>query len=157
LHFKECDFVQIINNCVINLNALLNKRQQEIYLEDLPEKLIVNVDELKIERVVINLLSNAIKFTPIKGKITIKLDEIGNNVEFSVCDTGIGIKKADIKKLFKKFSRIHNGNSDKINSEGTGLGLYISKGIMELHGGKIWVESKGKNQGSTFIVRLPLN
>ena len=157
LHFKECNFVQIIKDCVITLNGLINKREQEVNLEVLPEKVILNIDEIKIERVVTNLLSNAIKFTPFKGKITIKLEEKDKYVELSVCDTGIGINKADIKKLFKKFSRIHNDNTDKINSEGTGLGLYISKGIIELHGGKIWAESKGKNKGATFFVRLPSN
>jgi len=157
LHFQECDFVQIINNCVISLNALLNKREQELILEDFPEKFIVNIDEIKIERVIINLISNAIKFTPIKGKITIRLKQKDNCIEFSICDTGIGIRKADINKLFKKFSRVQNGNTDKIDSEGTGLGLYISKGIIELHGGKIWAQSKGKNQGSTFCIQLPLN
>lgn len=157
LHFQECDYVQIINNCVVALNALINKREQEIVLDGFPEKLTVNIDEIKIERVVINLISNAIKFTPIKGKITIKLEEKETHVEFSIRDTGIGIKKSDIGKLFKKFSRIHNNNTNTIDSEGTGLGLYISKGIIELHGGKIWAESKGKNQGSTFFVKLPLN
>ena len=156
LHFQKCDFVQIINNCVVALNALLNKREQELFLENVPEKLEVNVDEIKIERVLINLISNAIKFTPVKGKITIVLKEKGNCIEFSICDTGIGINKSDMGKLFKKFSRIHNGNINTIDSEGTGLGLYLSKGIIELHGGKIWAESKGKNKGSTFFVRLPM-
>jgi PAS domain S-box-containing protein len=155
LHFQECDFVQIINNCVVALNALLNKREQELILKNIPEKLIVTVDEIKIERVLINLISNAIKFTPVKGKITIKLEEKENCIEFSICDTGIGIKKSDMDKLFKKFSRIHNGNISTIDSEGTGLGLYLSKGIIELHGGKIWAESKGKNKGSTFFIRVP--
>ena len=80
LHFQECDFVQIIKNCVIALNALLNKREQEITLKNFPEKLIANIDEIKIERVVINLISNAIKFTPVKGKITLKLEEKENYI-----------------------------------------------------------------------------
>jgi Amt family ammonium transporter len=157
LHFQECDFVQIINNCVIALNGLLNKREQELNLESIPEKLLMNVDEIKIERVLINLISNAIKFTPVKGRITINLREEENYVEFSICDTGIGILQSNIDKLFKKFSRIHNGNISAIDSEGTGLGLYLSKGIIELHGGKIWAESKGINKGSTFFIKLPLN
>jgi len=156
LHFQECDLVQIINDCILALNALLNKRGQELILENIPEKVLISIDKIKIERVLINLISNAIKFTPVKGKITITLEEKENYIEFSICDTGIGIKKSDMNKLFKKFSRIHNGNISTIDSEGTGLGLYLSKGIIELHGGKIWAESKGKNKGSTFFIKLPL-
>ena len=156
IHFEECDLVKIINNCVIALNGLLSKRKQELILQDFPDALIMKIDKIKIERVVTNLLSNAIKFTPVKGIITINLDVKENVVEFSISDTGIGIKGADISKLFKKFSRIHNSNTSKIDSEGTGLGLYISKELIELHGGKIWVESKGKNRGSTFYFTLPM-
>ena len=73
----------------------------------------------------------------------------------SVRDEGIGLTDQEINKLFQKFSRIHR-EGVQIKTEGTGLGLYISKKIVELHRGQIWAESKGRNKGSTFYITLPL-
>jgi len=124
---------------------------------DLPKKLYLWIDGDKIEQIIANLLSNAINYTPVKGNIWIKLEEIEDFIEISIKDTGIGLTKSEIKKLFIKFSRIERGLEEKkdIVLKGTGLGLYISKGIVELYDGKIWAESTGRNKGSTFIVRLP--
>ena len=116
----------------------------------------VLVDRIKIEQVITNLLSNAIKYTPPKGEIYVKIYEENQWANISIKDNGIGLTKKEMKKLFKKFGKIdHFRESFDVESEGTGLGLFISKQIVELHNGKILVESKGKNKGSTFKVSLP--
>ena len=121
---------------------------------DLPEELNINVDKSLIERVITNLVTNAIKYSQPKRTTHISLSKRNKYIEISVRDGGIGLREKEIKLLFKKFSRIERNSIDII--EGTGLGLYISKLIVELHKGKIWAESDGINKGSTFIVRLPL-
>ncbi|MFX1395337.1 MAG: sensor histidine kinase, partial [Promethearchaeota archaeon] len=99
--------------------------------------------------------SNAIKNTPVNGKITIKLYENGDYVDFSIKDSGIGLTNEEKEKIFKKFGKIERyGESIGIDTEGSGLGLFISKEIIEMHGGKIWAESEGRNKGSIFTVRF---
>jgi signal transduction histidine kinase len=112
---------------------------------------LVTADREKIREVLENLLSNAIKFTT-KGGITISFEQTKNEVVVAVADTGIGIPATAIEKLFTKFYRV--GQSPMIESEGTGLGLYIAKSLVELHQGKIWVESE-VGKGSTFYFSLP--
>ena len=156
LNIEAQDLVKIIKNCISAMKYLLEKKSQNIEMY-LPKKLIISVDRIKIDRVITNLLSNAIKFTPLEGKISIKLEIKEDICLFSINDTGIGIEKRNIKKLFKKFSRIELEKSKNINHEGTGLGLYLSKKIIDSHGGKIGVYSEGKDKGSTFFFSLPLD
>jgi signal transduction histidine kinase len=107
--------------------------------------------------VVLNLLSNAIKYTPPNGQITIKSRIQDGSFIVSVKDTGIGLTAEEKDKLFQKFGKIERyGQGLDVVSEGSGLGLYISKKIMELHGGTIWVESQGRSKGSTFNISLPI-
>lgn len=112
----------------------------------------VKIDEEKIRQVVINLIDNSIKYTD-KGKVTVDLKQVGNNLEFSVSDTGSGIKKDDFGKLFQKFSR---GTGATSITEGTGLGLYVARQMVEAHKGHIWAESKGEGMGSKFCFSLPI-
>jgi len=120
------------------------------------EEIILELDRIRIEQVIINLLSNAIKFTPSYGNIYINSNISDQWVEISIKDTGIGLTKEEKGTLFQKFGKIHR-DSDGIEGEfgGSGLGLYISKEIVELHNGKIFVKSKGRNKGSTFTIKLP--
>ncbi len=153
---EDHNVVEIIENCVNSMKYVIEKKKQGIEL-CLPKKLTIRIDKFKIDRVITNLLSNAIKFTPIEGTISIRLEVINNMVKFSICDTGIGIETEDTEKLFKKFSRINNEKLKSIDREGTGLGLYLSKKIIDLHQGEMWVHSDGKDQGSTFYFTLPSN
>ena len=122
---------------------------------DSPKKLPITADEDKIHQVIINLVGNAIKFTPEKGKINIRLSKPNQReVQIDISDTGIGIKKQDMDKLFTKFGRLDTSLSPAQKTSGTGLGLYISKNIIELSGGKIWVDST-PGKGSTFSFTLP--
>ena len=109
-------------------------------------------DERKIKQILLNLLSNAVKFTPAGGRITINARPINAVVEISVTDTGIGIAEQDQPKVFEEFRQVGSDYAHKV--EGTGLGLTLAKKFVELHGGRIWVESElGKR--STFVFTLP--
>jgi GAF domain-containing protein len=109
-------------------------------------------DERKIKQILLNLLSNAVKFTPEGGRIGIKARQADGSVEISVSDTGIGIAPEDQPKIFEEFRQVGGDYAHK--KEGTGLGLTLAKKFVELHGGKIWVESE-VGRGSTFSFTLP--
>ncbi|MGA2910586.1 MAG: ATP-binding protein [Candidatus Microgenomates bacterium] len=117
------------------------------------EEINVKADKERLHQVITNLAGNAIKFTPDGGRVTITAVKAGNMVEITVSDTGIGIKKEDIDKLFTKFGKLEN-STNLPTTAGTGLGLYICKNIIELSGGKIRVEST-LGKGSKFIFTLP--
>jgi signal transduction histidine kinase len=110
-------------------------------------------DERKIKQILLNLLSNAVKFTPEGGRIRIDARQSDGAVEISVSDTGIGIEPDDLPKIFEEFRQVGSDYAHK--TEGTGLGLTLAKKFVELHGGKIWVESE-VGKGSTFILTLPI-
>jgi GAF domain-containing protein len=109
-------------------------------------------DERKIKQILLNLLSNAVKFTPEGGRITITANKTDNGAEISVSDTGIGIASEDQPKIFEEFRQV--GSDSMHKTEGTGLGLTLAKKFVELHGGRIWVESE-VGKGSTFSFTLP--
>jgi signal transduction histidine kinase len=110
-------------------------------------------DERKIKQILLNLLSNAVKFTPEGGRIGINARQADGAAEISVSDTGIGIAPEDQPKIFEEFRQVGSDNAKKV--EGTGLGLTLAKKFVELHGGRIWVESEiGK--GSKFTFTLPI-
>ena len=113
----------------------------------------VAADAQKIKDIVSNLIDNAIKYTK-KGEIMISLHQEGQSVVFASQDTGIGMDEEDIGRLFNKFTR--GKDSAKVNTEGTGLGLYYARVLVENMGGRIWVESPGKGKGSKFSFSLPL-
>lgn len=136
----------------------LRARDKGIYLKfKKPEKMLpeINIDADRIEEVLNNLVGNAIKFTD-KGGITISIDKKGNNAIVAVADTGQGIPKDALPNLFKKFYQAQTASSVLSNEKGgTGLGLYITKNILEMHGGKIWAESIWR-KGATFYFSLPM-
>lgn len=155
LNLQEENLVGIIDDCCNDLKYWADKREINLILE-LPKEIIVEIDKFRMEQVVINLLSNAIKYTPPKGKIFITLNVNDQWVDLSIRDTGIGLTKKEKELLFQKFGKIKRDIKGlDLDLEGSGLGLYISKEIVELHNGKILVESKGRNKGSTFTIRLP--
>jgi signal transduction histidine kinase/DNA-binding response OmpR family regulator len=110
-------------------------------------------DELKLKQVVLNLLSNAVKFTPDGGSVKISARRVGGEAQVVVRDTGIGIAEAEQEQIFEAFQR--GGRAVRTSTEGTGLGLTLSKRIIELHGGRLWMESK-LGTGSTFSFAIPL-
>lgn len=136
------------------MTELMPKAQEQklTLLEEKPQQSLpkVMIDKDKIKEVIMNLVGNSLKFTPEGGKITISFSEHNDMVEVHVTDTGTGIKKEDMPKLFKKFGMIDDNYLNTTPGQGTGLGLYISKSIVQLHGGSIWFESPGEHQGTTF-------
>jgi len=115
----------------------------------------VDIDEKKIREVLLNLVGNALKFTSPHGKVKVGAHRKGKFVQIDVTDTGRGISRQDIPKLFKKFVRLDESYAMISETSGTGLGLYISKALVELHGGKIGVKSiLGKGSTFSFTVRL---
>jgi signal transduction histidine kinase len=108
-------------------------------------------DERRIRQVVINLLSNAVKFTPAGGSIDVSASRVDGEVRVSVADTGPGIAPEDQQRIFEEFQQAEAGKEQR---EGTGLGLALSKRLVELHRGRIWVDS-GLGRGSTFTFTLP--
>ena len=111
------------------------------------------VDQTRFKQILINLVSNAIKFSSSGGTVTIRSERIGNDLQFAVQDHGIGIKREDQGGLFKPFKQVRSGK--EMNHEGIGLGLAITKKLVELHGGDVWVESEW-GKGTTMYFRIPM-
>jgi signal transduction histidine kinase len=120
---------------------------------DAPERLEGHWDPDRLGQVVTNLVANAIKYSPEGGEIAVHLASDGDTAVIRVTDRGIGIRAEDLHLLFRPFSRLPDG----AKLEGTGLGLYISHGIVAAHGGRLSAESRGPGHGATFTVRLPLD
>jgi len=118
------------------------------------ESLEITADERKIKQVVFNLLSNAGKFTPDGGAIALGMRQSGTEVIISVSDTGAGIPAEEQARIFEEFYQTAGGSAAK--APGTGLGLSLVKRLVELHGGRVWVESEGRGKGSRFSFALPM-
>jgi signal transduction histidine kinase len=117
-----------------------------------PEVDVVEGDERRIRQVIFNLLSNAVKFTPERGSVSVSATRLDGEVHVSVADTGPGIAREDQARIFEEFQQADVGTKER---EGTGLGLALSKKLIELHGGRLWVESE-RGKGSTFTFALPM-
>lgn len=115
----------------------------------------VYIDKSRIQFVIDTLLENALKYTPPNGHIGIKLVRQDQTVILSVSDTGVGLSPVEMSRLFNKFWR--SDYAKTIDPEGMGLGLYAVKTIVEHHGGRVWAESKGRDQGTTFYVQLKIS
>jgi PAS domain S-box-containing protein len=119
-----------------------------------PKSVVVSGDPARLQQVFWNLLSNAVKFTPKGGRIQVLLQRVNSHIEFSVSDTGIGIPGNFLPHVFERFSQ--KDSSTQREYGGLGLGLAISKQLVDLHGGQIQAKSMGEGQGATFVVTLPL-
>jgi len=115
----------------------------------------ITVDSDRVQQVLHNLLGNALQFTPPDGQVLVKVARDGNWIRFSVNDSGIGISEEHLAHIFERFYRADKSRS-RGKGGGSGVGLTIAKSLVEAHGGRIWAESAGKNQGSTFTFTLPL-
>jgi PAS domain S-box-containing protein len=145
----------IITDCISELEYQINQKGLTINL-NIPEDLELIVDRFRITQVFSNLLSNAVKFSPNDDIINIDVLEENQNFLFKIKDHGKGLTSKEIEKLFGKFVTIGQATeSYSAFEKGSGLGLYISKGMVEVHGGKIWVESEGRDKGAEFSFTLP--
>ncbi len=149
---KTVDPVQLLQEIVHNVTPIALQNRQSLSLQ-LPSSLpAVWADEGRLGQVVLNLVTNAFKFTHTGGKITLRAEEDGANLIVEVQDTGRGISKEDQQRLFEPY---HQLESEGANLSGLGLGLALSKRLVELHGGRIWVKGR-KGEGSTFGFSVPL-
>ena len=135
------------------INALANQKQIQLSLE-LDQDVLIEADKIKFKQILYNLLSNAVKFTDQGGKVTTKFEVSSSALLGSVTDTGVGISPQDRAKLFQPFTQL-DPSSTRAHS-GTGLGLALTNRLIQLHGGKIWVDS-AINEGSTFSFTFPLH
>ncbi len=183
LHPSKVPIRIILENSLIMIKEKCLKHSIKVSLdmEAVPET--IQADERKLKQIMYNLLSNAVKFTPDGGQIHIKADLVecskfgskGENckgdvearilvdqlsvikqcIRVSVADTGIGLRQEDLQKIFRPFEQVENSKSRKY--QGTGLGLSLTKRLVELHGGCIWAESRGEGKGCVFSFLIPVS
>ncbi len=152
--FAPVNLCDVVESVMQELVPKAKARNLLLYFDNVnrfcPE---IRADKEKIRQVVINLIDNALKYT-VQGSVTVQLLKNGNELQLSIKDTGIGVDPAEKDKLFEKFFRTKAAN--ELTREGTGLGIYVVKKIVDSHGGRIWFDSGGVNQGTTFYVTLPV-
>jgi signal transduction histidine kinase/CheY-like chemotaxis protein len=155
-NFEEVNLKMLIEAIYTSTQMQAYQKEIEYNLDFPDENIIVRADADRLKQIFQNLISNALKFTPRGGTITVKVSFFPEN-NYALCeiiDTGIGILKENIKLIFDRFTQLDSGTTRKY--QGAGLGLYITKSLIELMGGLINVKSKGKNEGAKFIFTLPL-
>ncbi|MDD3593330.1 MAG: hybrid sensor histidine kinase/response regulator [Candidatus Gastranaerophilales bacterium] len=148
LYKDKFNLSELTLHCCEEVKSLLEKKNLKL-IKDFPDNITVNADKQEIRRVIANFLGNSIVHSPEDGVVTAKIQEESKYLTFSIQDTGRGIPKEDIHKIFNRFSQ---GTSAK-RSSGTGLGLYLSRQIIDAHNGEIWLESE-VDKGSTFYFKL---
>ncbi|MEG6614666.1 ATP-binding protein [Pseudoclostridium thermosuccinogenes] len=152
-NMQQFSFTELVRNSIVKLQIEAENKNQKIesyIMGDIPE---IKGDRDRIEQVVLNILTNAIKYTPEGGKITVYVSRIFNDVTLKVADTGIGIPRKDLSRIFERFYRVDKARSREMG--GTGLGLSIAKEIVEAHGGTITAESE-LGKGTEITVKLPI-
>lgn len=171
-NFSGSDIIYVINKSISELKSLLEKKHLSVSFETEIKNLIIKIDPERFLQAIVNLLNNAIKFSQANSKIIIglkfcdidkdnikpelkeKLNEQKKYILLWIKDFGIGMTEKQIKNLFTKFYQAEDANTRK--TPGTGLGLYITKYIIQSHNGFIWAESEGLNKGSTFYILIPI-
>jgi PAS domain S-box-containing protein len=149
----EVDIKSVLRDLHNEYKDVFRKREQQSEIT-CPQKATIlrNADAEYLRMAVSNIVDNASKYTPVGGSVTVSLEDKRDDAVISISDTGVGMTEADIRKLFTKFVRIHNSLSQKVG--GSGLGLYWAHKVIELHGGRIEVDS-AVNAGTTFRIVLP--
>ncbi len=154
LSLSSVHLSSILNDVATMLKEMAHRKHIAMVLELSDDLGNIQADERKIRQIAYNLISNAVKFTPEGGSIGVRMKKVQMGIEVEVWDTGIGFSPEDIAKAFQAFTRIESPYS-RI-TEGTGLGLALSKKMVDLHGGRIWIESGGKDRGTAVRFVLPV-
>jgi PAS domain S-box-containing protein len=154
LDYETFDPMLALSDVVGTVKPLATKKQIGLKVVTPPTLGEVYADKAKIKQILYNLLSNAIKFTPDFGSVTLDARKRGEFLEIAVIDTGIGIKPDDQARIFAEFEQVDSSYGR--TQQGTGLGLALTKKLVELHGGRIGVESTGEGDGSSFTVTVPI-
>ena len=143
---------EAVDRGVVMVRERASKSGVALAAEIEPEVQVVSGDERRIRQILFNLLSNAVKFTPAGGRIDVSARLVDEEIQLAVADTGPGIAPEDLDRIFEEFQQTDAGARQQ---EGTGLGLALSRRLVELHGGRIWVESE-VGVGSRFVFTLPV-
>jgi len=152
--FKKSDIEKMVSEVVDGFQMIAKEKKLVLSYEKFGTDFVAVCDIDKIRQVVENLIDNAVKYTP-KGSIRVTVSNVGNNnIVIAVTDTGIGVSDSTKKDIFRIFVR--GKGVSHLQTDGTGLGLYVAKSIVEEHGGTIAVESRGEDRGSVFAVSLPI-
>ncbi len=151
--FEKTDFQEILNNVVANLEGVIARKHLKVTLDKKIKLPTLYLDRGKIELALQNIVDNAVKYTPDFGEINIGFELTAEHLKVKVRDSGVGIPKTDQDRLFSKFFR--SSNVVKMQTEGSGLGLYIVRNIIEKHGGKIGIISE-EGEGTEVFFELPL-
>lgn len=149
------DLQNLVGEVLIEIDAKAREKNLQVSASNIPTPKVF-ADPNKVHQVLLNILGNSLKFTPANGKVIVSYLNDGNFVDISIADNGVGISKNDLSRLFKKFSRLENSYIAASSTGGTGLGLFISKSLVDLMKGKIWVASEGENKGARFTFSLPV-
>jgi signal transduction histidine kinase/HAMP domain-containing protein len=152
LDLSDYSFSDVVQTVISSVGSLAAEKQLRLTVELAPDLSVGRGDARRITQVLLNLVGNAIKFTD-KGTVAVRVSASDGAFLAAVADTGPGIKEEDQEKIFEEFQQ--SDSSATKNKTGTGLGLAIAKNIVELHGGRVWVEST-LGEGSTFYVRIPV-
>lgn len=151
LNMENLELQELIENNIKEIKPLMDEKNQNLHIE-LPESpLMIKGDLMRLNQILTNLLSNANKFTPENGHITIRVKEAKKSIQTRISDTGLGIKKEDLIRVFTPFVNIKKPTYVK----GTGLGLSVTKALIKAHGGRIKVQSDGEGKGATFTITIP--
>jgi len=153
LALRSMDLPELTRDIVNEITPLVVEKAQSVSIEAIEGMPKVSADPQLLRQAILNLISNAVKYTPVGGRIDIRIDREENKALWTVADTGIGIPRSDIAKLFEKFYRASNAVA--VETEGTGLGLYLVRLIVERLGGNVSCESR-EGVGSKFQVSLPV-
>lgn len=153
-NYETCQLEEIVASVYEELTSTAKAKNLEFIYNPPAQKLSpVYIDKNKIRQVIINVVDNAIKYTK-QGTVTVTLSEADGQIKFQSKDTGMGIEPSDLINLFQKFSR--GEHVSVLHTEGTGLGLYVGKMMIEAHKGKIWAESEGVDKGAQFYFTIPI-
>jgi two-component system phosphate regulon sensor histidine kinase PhoR len=151
MNYTDTDACALVEKCVAFQRSYSERHSLSVRLpEDALPAIVADKD--KLDQVLTNLISNAIKYSPDGGLITVSVVDEGMQLRFAIADQGLGIAPEHMAKLFQRFYRIHGGDTQRVG--GTGLGLFLTKTLVEAHGGAIWVEST-PGVGSTFFFTIP--
>jgi signal transduction histidine kinase len=154
LDLRPLDVSSFVQTVTKRLAPQAESKRIALDLDLSPDLPTVLADEDRAIQVLTNLTGNALQYTPEGGKVTISAKRIDNEIQFTVRDTGIGIPPDHLDHIFDRFYRVDKSRSRQAGG-GSGIGLTIARALVEAHGGRIWVESEGNGQGSTFIFALP--
>jgi len=151
VNLEPLDFQEVLEHCIKEIQPFIKEKKQTLKIKIQKVHLPIIGDKIRLSQALMNILNNASKFTPKYGEIKLKVEKKSYYFKIEVSDTGIGVRKKDLERIFEPFANIKRGTYIK----GTGLGLSVTKGLIEGHGGKIWAESQGEDKGAVFIFTLP--